>query len=76
MEDKIMNILRVVLENNSLDTTCSQENCETWDSMHNLNLCFELEGEFDIMFEPEEMAAMKSYLDVVNIVKSKLSNNS
>lgn len=72
MEEKILNILRNVLENQAIDTTCSQENCEAWDSMRHLNLCFELEGEFDIMFEPEEMAAMKSYDDVVRIVSAKL----
>jgi len=72
MEDKILKILRAVFENQSLDIICSQDNCESWDSMHHLNLCFELEGEFSIMFEPEEMAAMKSYQDIVKIVKSKL----
>lgn len=72
MEEKVLNILRNVLENQAIDATCSQENCEAWDSMHHLNLCFELEGEFGIMFEPEEMAAMKSYNDIVRIVHSKL----
>lgn len=72
MEEKILNILRNVLENQAIDATCSQENCEAWDSMRHLNLCFELEGEFGIMFEPEEMTAMKSYADVVRIISAKL----
>ena len=29
MEEKVLHILRTVLEDNTLDNTCSQENCET-----------------------------------------------
>lgn len=72
MEDKILKILRTVLDDQEVDVTCSQENCEAWDSMHHLNLCFELEGELGIMFEPEEMAEMKSYDDIVKVVARKL----
>lgn len=73
MEEKVLHILRTVLEDNTLENTCSQENCETWDSLHHLNVCFELEGEFSVVFQPEEMAKMKSFNDVINILKSKMS---
>ena len=72
MEEKILEILRKVLEDNSLDKTCSQASCENWDSLRNLTICFELEGEFGVVFEPEEMAEMKSYEDIVQLLKNKL----
>lgn len=72
MEEKILEILRKVLEDNSLDETCSQATCETWDSLRNLSICFELEGEFGVVFEPEEMSKMKSYEDIVHLLKNKL----
>ncbi len=72
MEEKILEILRRVLEDNNLDKTCSQETCELWDSLRQLNICFELEGEFGVMFEPEEMAEMKSYNDIITVLNRKL----
>lgn len=72
MEEKILEILRRVLEDSSLDKTCSMENCEMWDSLRQLNVCFELEGEFGVMFEPEEMAEMKSFDDIVTVLNRKL----
>lgn len=72
MEEKILEILRKVLEDSSLDKTCSQATCENWDSLRNLTICFELEGEFGVVFEPEEMAMMKSYDDIVHLLGDKL----
>lgn len=72
MEEKILAILRRVLEDNNLDKTCSQTTCELWDSLRNLTICFELEGEFGVVFEPEEMAEMKSYDDIVRLLTAKL----
>ena len=72
MEEKVLHILRTVLEDNTLENDCSQENCEAWDSLHHLNICFELEGEFGVVFQPNEMAFMKSFYDVITLLKSKL----
>lgn len=72
MEKKILEILRTVLEMPTIDETCSQQNCDNWDSLHHLNLIIELQMEFDISLEPEEIAEMHSYEDVVKMVKSKL----
>ena len=72
MEEKILEILKRVLEDSNLDKTCSQETCENWDSLRQLNVCFELEGEFGVMFEPEEMAEMKSFNDIMQVLSRKL----
>ena len=72
MEEKVLEILKNVFELESVDKTCSQATCEKWDSMGQLNLVVELESEFDISLEPEEIGEMKSFVDIVRILKSKL----
>lgn len=71
MEEKILKILRQVLDINDLDATCSQTTCEAWDSLHHLNLVVELEDAFDVTFEPEEIAAMKSVEDIKKLLAAK-----
>lgn len=71
MEEKVLDILKNLFELDTVDETCSQETCERWDSMGQLNLVVELESEFDVTLEPEEIGEMKSYTDIVRILKSK-----
>lgn len=72
MEEKILEILKNVFELDFVDRTCSQTTCEKWDSMGQLNLVVELESEFDISLEPEEIGEMKCFEDVVRLVSSKI----
>lgn len=71
MEEKVLEILKNLFELDTVDETCSQKTCEKWDSMGVLNLVVELESEFDISLEPEEIGEMKSYSDIVRILKTK-----
>ena len=71
MEEIIIEILKSVLELDNVDTTCSQGTCDKWDSMAQLNLVVELEAEFGVSFEPEEIAEMKSYDDIVRVLNNK-----
>lgn len=73
MEQKILELMRTVFQTEGLDETCSQNNCRKWDSMNHLNLVVELEMAFGVSLEPEEIAMMRSYDDVVRIIKNKLS---
>lgn len=73
MEEKILEILKNVFELETVDRTCSQATCEKWDSMGQLNLVVELETEFDISLEPEEIGEMKSFEDIVKLIQQKLS---
>ena len=68
MEEKVLEILMEVLEDNTIDSDCSQENCEKWDSMAQLNLSVELEDAFDVSLEPEQIAEMKSVKDICRII--------
>ena len=66
-----MEILKDLFELDTVDTTCSQTTCEKWDSMGQLNLVVELESEFDVTLEPEEIGEMKSFDDIIRILKGK-----
>ena len=76
MEKKVLEILKNLFELETVDETCSQETCEKWDSMGQLNLVVELESEFDLSLEPEEIGEMKSFDDIIRILKIKLDGKS
>ena len=71
MEEKVLEILKDLFELDTVDETCSQTTCEKWDSMGQLNLVVELESEFDVTLEPEEIGEMKSFNDIVRILQNK-----
>ena len=70
MEEKIIKILGGILEC-EVNANTSQENTVEWDSIKQLMLVVELESQFAVMFEPEEMERMKSVTDIVNVIKNK-----
>lgn len=71
MEERIIEVLKNTFELDIVDKTCSQETCEKWDSMGQLNLVVELETEFNVSLEPEEIGEMKCFDDIVNIMRAK-----
>lgn len=71
MEEKVLEILKDLFGLETVDETCSQTTCEKWDSMGQLNLVVELESEFDVTLEPEEIGEMKSYNDIIKLLKAK-----
>ena len=71
MEERVLSILRQVFKEPSLDETCSQKNCKAWDSMNQLNLVVELEMEFGVSLEPEEIGKMTDYKSVLKIISNK-----
>lgn len=72
MDNRIIEIMEEVFNTKGIDTTASQQTCDKWDSLHHLNLIVELENEFDLEFEPEEIAGMKSFEAVKRVIQSKL----
>ena len=72
MEEKILFVLKNVLGLESATTALSQQNCDTWDSLRHLNLIVELEEEFGVEFEPEEISEMKSFEDIRRLLTDKI----
>ena len=71
MEKQVLDVLRRVFKDSSIDENCSQKNCAAWDSMNHLNLVVELEMEFGVSLEPEEIARMVDFAAVCDILKAK-----
>lgn len=71
MDERILRIMHEVFEDEAIDFSCSQGNCEKWDSLHHLNLICEIEEEFGIEFEPEEIAEMTCFSKVKEKIQSK-----
>lgn len=67
-----MDIMKRVFNTEAITPATGQSNCDKWDSLHHLNLIVELEDEFDVEFEPEEIAEMKNYKMIEKFVSSKL----
>ena len=43
----------------------SQKNLSEWDSLRHLNLIVALEDEFEVSFEPEQIAVMTSFATIM-----------
>ena len=72
MKEKVIEIMKDVLETEDISLNTSQENCENWNSLRHLNLVSELEDAFNMEFEPEEIAYMHSVNSIIEIIKRKL----
>ena len=71
MDEKIIEIMKNVFETDNVTPASDQNNCDRWDSLHHLNLIVELEDAFDMEFEPEEIAEMKSFDAVKRAILNK-----
>ena len=71
MNEKIIEIMKGVFKTDAITAATDQHNCDKWDSLHHLNLIVELEDAFDMEFEPEEIAEMKSVAAVKRVIESK-----
>lgn len=72
MKERLIEVFKRTFMLNEVNENISQKNCSKWDSLNHLNLIIELETEFDISFEPEEIALMKTLNDIEKIIKKKI----
>jgi acyl carrier protein len=73
MKEEIKEVLKNVLGTDAIPDDISQQNCDVWDSMRHLQLIIELEEKFNVSFEPEDIAEMKSLPEIERQVK-KITN--
>ena len=75
MKEKIKHIMKQVFEWDHVYDTISQLSCEKWDSLGSLNLVVNLEEEFDVVFEPDDIIEMISLesieLKIIEIKKKQ-----
>lgn len=72
--DQIKAIMAKVfnLEVAAITNDASQQTLAAWDSLAHLNLIVELESEFDVSFEPEEIGVMTTLEAVEATLAAKL----
>lgn len=70
MKEKIIEIASRIL-GVQVNEISSQDNTPEWDSLHHLNLIIELEMEFNVCFEPEEIAEMKNIESIEKVIERK-----
>lgn len=71
MKQEIIDVISDIFEVSATEET-SQANCDKWDSLRHLNLIVALEEKFNVSFEPEEIAIMKSVKDIEQQLINKL----
>ena len=74
MKESIKKIISSTFEIDleTIGTDFSQKNLEKWDSIQHLLLMVELEANFNLAFEPEEIIKMTSFKQIVETIESKL----
>lgn len=71
-KDRILDVFRRAFELPTVSESISQKNSDKWDSLNHINLVVEIETEFDIMLEPEDISEMNDFESVLRIVERKL----
>jgi acyl carrier protein len=77
VEERVLNVFRDVLElDSAIETKGLKYNeVSTWRSLAHITLVSALEGEFDIMLDPDDILAMSSYDKAVEIVRKYCNAN-
>jgi acyl carrier protein len=60
MRERIKQVIKDVFDLDNVPDDISPKTCVEWNSIHHLQLVIALETEFDISFEPEDIACMNS----------------
>lgn len=75
-EDKLLDIISKVLllDKDKITDDLRRKDFEPWDSMAHLILVSEIESEFDMFFEDEEVVELWTVSDIKRVLASKLSS--
>jgi len=71
-KDRLLDVFCRTFELSTVSESISQKNSDKWDSLNHINLVVEIETEFDIMLEPEDISEMIDFESVLRIVERKL----
>ena len=74
MEQKVKQIMADVLDLDprAIDGHTAKDTIESWDSLTHINLCLNLEQDFQVALTVSEMEAMLSYADILRVLREKL----
>ena len=72
MRERIKQVMKDIFDLTDIPDDIFLKNCVEWDSMRHLQLVVGLETEFDVSFEPEDIAKMQSITVIEEILKPML----
>lgn len=74
VKEKVIEIIANVLNVKSSEITLESTvgDFPTWDSLGQLNILQNVQDEFEVEFEPEEMMDIEDVNDIIKAVESKL----
>lgn len=74
VKEKVIEIIAGVLEVGPDEITIESSigDFPKWDSLGNLNILQEVQDEFDIELDPEEIIDLEDVNDIINIVAEKI----
>jgi acyl carrier protein len=73
MQQKLINLIADILDVSpeTLTLESSQDTVPEWDSLKHLNLVVEIESEFEIEIDPEEIGEMYSIKAILDLIQGK-----
>ena len=77
MKNEIKKVMASVflVDENEISDDISQSNFEKWESLQHLTLIVDIESEFGVSFEPEEIVEMTSLELIEKYLDKKLGHN-
>lgn len=72
LDARLLHVMQDLFENDQLDDTVSQQNCEAWDSLLHLRLVVALEDAFHVILEPEDISEMQDFKSILAILEKKI----
>jgi len=73
MKNRLLDIFNKVFESSKVDEKVSKKNLSEWDSLKHINLIVEIESEFDISIEPDEIEEIVDFKSAEKIILQKLN---
>lgn len=77
IENKIKKVMSTTfnIDLNEISDNSSPNNIDKWDSMAHMNLIVELEKEFDLLFDANEITEMINFKSIMLIVSDHIKEN-
>ena len=69
--DKIIQCLKNIFENQEIDINSSAENLKEWDSVAMINIVLEIENQFKVKINVNDITNLKSYKSIKKILSNK-----
>ncbi|MGY4687984.1 acyl carrier protein [Petrotoga sp. DB-2] len=71
MERKLIELVKKILNIESIEIDTNKDQISEWDSLANLQIIAEVEEKFNVKIPFEKISEIKNIRDILNIIKSE-----